>query len=109
MRTSSGFRVKGGKEGAQKFARSLIYILQRGSTYVDKDGKQCRAEVLHRLRGELRMAGWRNVSRLDYDDFERMGCMIVHASYYCTWRKPSKRLVRVIALPWCPMPVARVI
>lgn len=109
MRTSNGFRVKGGKEGAQKFARSLIYILQRGSIYVDKDGKRCNAEPLHRLRSELRYAGWRNVSRLDYDDFERMGCLIVHASYACSYRKPSKRLIQVIALPWCPMPVIRVI
>lgn len=70
-------------------------IMKWPSRYETKEGRTVKGEVVSRIPGALRDAGWSKVRRLDEDDLKEMGLEIISAQY-AQGAHPTGKYVRVV-------------
>jgi hypothetical protein len=65
--------------------------------YADRNGKEFIANRLSDVKSTMIEQGWRNVSRLDEGDMERMGFRVIEATY-TQGARPTGKYIRVVVL-----------
>lgn len=65
--------------------------------YITKEGRKVKANRLAEVKTQMREAGWRNVSRIDERECQRLGFEVVNA-YYGQRARTVKRFCDVVVL-----------